>query len=259
MKSTHCLYTAVYSELIESTDPRDIAELERWQLHGRRAEQFLKERFFLRRCFNHYLEKPDETPLPATSRLSHGKPYFAGDPAFFNLTNTGQALLVLLSHDAPVGVDAELQRSRRNLHALARKVLGPAEWAHFCALGAAMPEIKTDISSADNAAQLNFFLQRWTWRECLLKASGVALAGLSGVIGDEHALNQVASPLNPPGIMYSYLLSDLSLGEGWFTVFPGDDTGNLLTRRYVPQGDSFTFTLHTVMPQARAQVNVKAV
>lgn len=247
MKSTHCLYTATYADLKESTDPRDVAELTKWNLHGRRAGQFLQERFFLRRCFNHYLEQDDATPLPDTCRLSHGKPYFLGDPAFYNLTNTGQALLLLLSHDGPVGVDAECLRKRRNLQAVAKKVLGPAEWQYFTSLASTDEE--------NNAAQLDFFLQRWTWRECLLKASGIALAGLSSVVGDDKERDKVTSPLNVSGLMYSYALSDVGLGEGWFTIFPGDNTGDLSTLGYSPHGEGFTFSALDIKARACAQVN----
>ena len=251
-----------YAQLAPSTDPRDLAERDHWELKGRRAEQFLKERCFLRLCFNHYQDQDLSIPLPDILRRSHGKPYFKDDPAYFNLSNSGNAALLLFSRQQPVGLDLELIKPRRNLQALARKVLSPAEWRKFEHLGSAQPE-------QGGQAQLSYFLQRWTWRECLLKASGIALAGLSTVTGGSDSDPDVLlSSHNQSGVLYSYHFADLGYAPGFFTVFPGTGAGELCCLRISNDNDTvlfqtegsgvaarFNFQQQILSPCARAEVN----
>jgi hypothetical protein len=94
---------------------------------------------------------------------SHGKPRLAGGASpSFSVSHSGDLAIVALSRDACVGVDVELVRPRLHLDRLAARVLTPAELAGW----RAVPE----------AMRLERFLERWTAKEALLKASGIGLA-----------------------------------------------------------------------------------
>lgn len=230
------LFAADYGLLPQSSDPRDLLEVKFWGLKGKRVETFLQERYFLRLCFNLVMDLPLSAPRPVIERVSHGKPYFQGRPAYFNLTNSGAAVLLLISKEHPVGVDLERLRPRKNLAALGRRIFTPAEQEKFSSLNvAAAGDHSSAFALQDqgnamaqgqeyNAAQLQYFLQRWTWRECLLKTSGIALAGLSGIAADhEHPDDDhcLYSPLNHSGTLYSYHSADLGFEAGFFSVYPG--------------------------------------
>lgn len=212
------LFSALFSELGETTDPRDLTEMERIGLHAKRAQIFLKERFYLRCAMNKMQGRALETPLPDVKRLEHGKPYFEGNEAYFNITHSGGSILILFSDKEPVGLDAEILRLRRNLPSLAKKVLSAEEHEKFERLAMSDEAAGLPADSLERQS-LHYFLLHWTHRECLLKHSGIGLAGLSGIDRE----NQVyLSPLNSAGTLKSFKLADICPEQGWFTIFPTD-------------------------------------
>jgi 4'-phosphopantetheinyl transferase len=92
----------------------------------------------------------------------HGKPRLTGARAMsFSLTHSGASALVAVCQDGEVGIDVERVRPRARLHALAERVLTVAELESW----KARPEPE----------KLRAFLDLWTAKEALLKATGHGL------------------------------------------------------------------------------------
>lgn len=95
--------------------------------------------------------------LPEIARTAQGKPYFPALPwLHFNLSHTAGWSLCALS-DAPVGVDVEALRPRRE--GLWRHCLTDGEYAAFLAAGGGWPE----------------FYRIWTLKEAWCKYTGQGL------------------------------------------------------------------------------------
>jgi phosphopantetheinyl transferase len=85
-------------------------------------------------------------------RTEKGKPYFEGNPLFFNLSHSGDKGVISLS-DKPVGVDLELIRGREY----------PSTLSHFTKRE--QKEIKCERD----------FLEHWTAKEAFIKMKGATL------------------------------------------------------------------------------------
>ena len=95
--------------------------------------------------------------LPEVVRRSTGKPFFRKQPELhFNLSHSGSLALCALS-DAPVGVDIEVLRPRRE--GLAQRILSPEELAWY-------------QNHGEDPAVL---LTLWTRKEALCKKNGTGL------------------------------------------------------------------------------------
>lgn len=115
----------------------------------------------LRRVLSRYLDL-----APAQIRLAigeHGKPRLAAEPErlAFNLTHSGELVLVAVSCGREVGVDVEREKAGRDLVALAERALDPAAAA---AVRAAAGEERTRV-----------FYDLWTRHEARLKCLGVGI------------------------------------------------------------------------------------
>lgn len=103
---------------------------------------------------------------PAALVLSlglHGKPLLAApDAPRFSLSHTGGLMLVAVSADRDVGVDAERLRSERDVAALARRGLPTAEAAA--------------VTAAPAAERTAVFYRLWVRHEARLKCHGTGLA-----------------------------------------------------------------------------------
>jgi 4'-phosphopantetheinyl transferase len=124
-------------------------------------ERYLVARAALRELLGHWLERP---PAEVTIEVGpHGKPSCAGAPAF-NLSHSGDLILLAFHGGGEVGVDVEQARPDLDWRPIAERVLSRPEVA---ALG--------DLPAP---AQACAFLQAWCRLEARLKADGEGLAGL---------------------------------------------------------------------------------
>ena len=120
-------------------------------------ERFLRGRGGLRRLLGAWRDEPPEAvPIGAGA---HGKPCCTGGPEF-NLSHSGDLILLALHRERAVGVDVEQLRPGLAWRPIARRVLPPAEWQALEAEGA------------------EAFLAAWCRLEARLKAQGLGLAGL---------------------------------------------------------------------------------
>jgi 4'-phosphopantetheinyl transferase len=113
------------------------------------------------------------------TRGAHGKPELADAELQFNLSHTGDALLLGVSRDTALGVDLEARNRRtRNVAELAQR------W--FTADEAAV------LSAQPETAQQAAFLRVWTCKEAVLKCAGTGIgAGLDRIEFELSAQAQV--------------------------------------------------------------------
>jgi len=143
---------------------------------GAARARFVAARAALRRLIAARLGcAPAEVPLRTGEG---GRPELGerpGAPLRFSVSHSGDVALVALAARA-VGVDVEAARRVRHVVALASRVFRPSEAAH--------------VERAPAAEQARRFLELWTAKEAVLKASGVGLPGLADVeveVGPEGA------------------------------------------------------------------------
>jgi 4'-phosphopantetheinyl transferase len=123
--------------------------------------RWVAARWALRGVLGRYLgQQPAAIELRSGSR---GKPMLASPGASlrFNLSHSGDLTLVAIAQEQEVGVDVEQIEPRRDLLALARRALMPAEAA---GIEATAPE-----------SRLVAFHAAWTRREAIAKCLGTGL------------------------------------------------------------------------------------
>lgn len=153
------------------------AEQQRWEalrlLEDR--ERFLRGRGALRRLLGAWRDEPPEAvPIGVGA---HGKPCCVGGPEF-NLSHSGDLILLAVHQQRPVGVDVEQLRPGLVWRPIAQRVLPPGEWQ---ALEVQWPPLETLAGAADSAEEAEgaeAFLAAWCRLEARLKAQGLGLAGL---------------------------------------------------------------------------------
>src|SRR5215218_1585050 len=123
----------------------------------------------------------------------HGKPRLAGeaeqvaagtaDRLRFNLSHSGDVLLVAVTLDREVGVDVELPRRATDHVAIARRILGDEEAERLQAL--------------DEPEREREFLRAWVRWEAVLKCHGVGIGGADTTpVGPEPWITELQ--LDPP-------------------------------------------------------------
>lgn len=127
-------------------------------------ERHLLGRAGLRRVLGAWRrQEPQRVPLRNGVR---GKPFCPGGPQF-NVSHSGDLVLLALHPHSPVGVDVEQLRPQLDWRPLAARLLCSAE----CRFLEGLPA----------PAQTRAFLQAWCRLEARLKASGQGLAGLEAL------------------------------------------------------------------------------
>ena len=147
------------------------AEQQRWEALRlpEDRERFLRGRGALRRLLGAWRDEPPEAvPIGVGA---HGKPCCTGGPEF-NLSHSGDLILLAVHQQRPVGVDVEQQRPGMAWRPIARRVLPPAEWQALEALATAAEQEAAEQEAAEA------FLLAWCRLEARLKAQGLGLAGL---------------------------------------------------------------------------------
>ncbi|MCS5698038.1 4'-phosphopantetheinyl transferase superfamily protein [Cyanobium sp. FGCU-52] len=146
-----------------------LAPAERQRLEALRQladrERFLRGRAALRLLLGAWLALPPAAvPIEAGP---HGKPHCPGGPPF-NVSHSGDLILLALHTSRPVGVDVEQARQDLDWRPVARRVLPPAEAEALERLAA----------GGEGRAAAEGFLVAWCRLEAGLKARGLGLAGL---------------------------------------------------------------------------------
>ena len=153
----------VRRQLRQSLSPLELERLQRYRL-PQDADRFLLGRGLLR-CWLARL-------LPCTAKevtifaSAHGKPVLAGEP-HFNVSHSGDLILLAVHRQRAVGVDLERDRQRLAWPAIARRYLGEA----------GLERLRRD--HPDERSQRRAFLLEWCCLEARLKADGRGLRGQS--------------------------------------------------------------------------------
>lgn len=125
-----------------------------------RRQRFVVVQSLLRRTLAGYL---DVEPQELVFELGeYGKPTLVGAKLYFNISHSGDHLLIAVSDLGELGVDVEKVRSGRNLHALAGRCFSAREYREWVAL------------PADQ--QLPAFYRLWVKKEAFVKAVGRGIA-----------------------------------------------------------------------------------
>lgn len=91
-----------------------------------------------------------------------GKPTLPGGPEF-NVSHSGDVVLIGVTDGIPIGVDVELVREKPRLDAIARRFFSKSEADYLEAL--------------DSTQRTAAFFRLWTLKEALVKAIGTGIAG----------------------------------------------------------------------------------
>jgi 4'-phosphopantetheinyl transferase len=127
------------------------------------------------------------------SRTDTGKPVIT-QGIHFNVSHSGDLIVLAISDERPVGVDIERKRDVQRVDALLRRWLTPDEQAAYAS-------IQGDGASASEA-----FLRLWSLKEARLKALGVGISGAARARLDiveafplDNELAQLAAQRPEPG------------------------------------------------------------
>ncbi len=114
-------------------------------------------------------------------RERHGKPFLVDAPLDFNLSHSGECLLIAVAEGRPVGVDVERVRPLSRMAALAEHCLAPSELAWW--------------RNLEEAERIGAFFKFWTGKEAFVKADGRGLSlGLKRCVLTPDPLRLVAVP-----------------------------------------------------------------
>jgi 4'-phosphopantetheinyl transferase len=146
--------------------------------HPRSRGTFVQARLALRHLLRLYLDV--EAADVHFSVNPHGKPRLQGtaehEGLVFNVSHSGDRVVIGLARNTPLGVDVERLRSERDLERLADACLSEGEIERWQALP---PELKPAV-----------FYRWWTAKEALVKAIGRGVAmGLRSIevgVDDRH-------------------------------------------------------------------------
>jgi len=104
------------------------------------------------------LKKYFDTPLPPLAKTAEGKLYLPNSPLHFNLSDTEGYLAIVLSWQAPVGIDIEQIREVEEIDSLIANYFSPEEQAY--------------IKKEDTLIR---FWEIWNRKEAVCKALGIGL------------------------------------------------------------------------------------
>ncbi len=140
--------------------PDERARAERFRQADDRRRYTLG-RGLLRTMLGRRLDRP---PTSLTFGANpYGKPTLAdaGEIAF-NVSHSGDYVLVAVGRAAAIGVDVERRRASFDVIGVGRQVFTPAEWA--------------SIAEAQHAQRTYRFFRQWTFKEAVAKAAGLGLS-----------------------------------------------------------------------------------
>ncbi len=164
-------------------------------------EKFIFSRIVLRQVLSHYLSIPPEKIEFGVGE--HGKPFVQDSDVQFNLSHSGDCVLIGVAQNRSIGVDVEFVRHKQDYMALAKRFFSQAE---FLAIQASEKPIEA-------------FYRCWTRKEAFLKATGMGLSfGLSNFeVGVSVLSAQQSALLNVRNKAYdasAWFVRSISLGEG---------------------------------------------
>ncbi len=154
-----------YYELLNADEKQKVDTFLRAELQ----QKYINTRGILRKVLGTYLNmKPQDINIKTAE---YGKPFVDDSEIFFNLSHTGNKLVIAVSNVSEIGIDLEQLRGRKNLKGLVKKCLSTVE--------------KKSWESLSEQQQIFMFYYLWVRKEALVKAIGRGIAmGLDQCIVD---------------------------------------------------------------------------
>lgn len=176
-------------------------ERQTWQSIGQpaRRQEYLLSRGLLRRLLaERLLCRPDALQFCSNP---HGKPALSDGRWQFNLSHSGDWLVLALCREGPLGVDIEMGLRRRPILPLAERFYAPGEYLWLRTL---------PVQEQDSA-----FYRLWSRKEAVLKAHGAGIAaGLEKVCFLPEQGWRLENLLDTR----IYEVSDWPIGRGWLSL-----------------------------------------
>lgn len=137
-------------------------EQQYWQTitHSGRRQEYLVSRALLRQLLAERLQRPASNLQFCSG--PHGKPRLHDNAWHYNLSHSGNWLVLALSLQGPLGIDIELGKRRHSPLPLARRFYAQPEYEWLCSLPAQEQE--------------SAFYRLWSRKEAVLKAHGGGIA-----------------------------------------------------------------------------------
>ncbi|MCU7794971.1 4'-phosphopantetheinyl transferase family protein [Aeromonas caviae] len=164
-----------------------------------RQREYLLGRVLLRRLLAERLHCPAGSL--AFHIGEHGKPMLCNHHWQFNLSHSGDWLVLALCREGPLGVDIEMGLRRRPILPLAKRFYAPSEYQW--------------LSAQPREEQHSAFYRLWSRKEAVLKAHG---DGISAGLDKICFLPEQAWQLNNHLDNRHYEIRDWPTGSGWLSL-----------------------------------------
>ena len=164
-----------------------------------RQREYLLGRILLRRLLAERLGCPPDTLVFRTGE--HGKPTLVSHDWQFNLSHSGDWLVLALCQQGPLGVDVEMGLRQRPVLPLAQRFYAPDEYQWLCTL--------------PSREQASAFYRLWSRKEAVLKAHG---GGIAAGLDKVCFLPQEGWRLDNRLDEHEYRVQDWPIGSGWLSL-----------------------------------------
>lgn len=193
-----------YWRVLDQSEQAHVEKLTNDLLHRRYVEVHGRLRMVLAET----LDQPADNIR--IEKSAYGKPYLADYPDMaFNLSHSGNNLLIAVGRDCRLGVDLEICKPRTNLSALVGKCFAEEEAAYWNNL----PEVE----------KIPAFYRFWTRKEAFVKATGRGIAlGLNDCV--INPVKPTAFLRVPPecGQPSQWQVLDIDVGQGICAAIAAD-------------------------------------
>ena len=208
------LYDAFWA-VLDDDERRQASKFKNALLHKRYVEVHGRLRQLLAGIVK---QAPDKIIINKTKQ---GKPFLADYPELaFNLSHSGELLLVAVAWHCRVGVDIEICKSRVNLPGLVNKCFSEVEMNYWNQL----PDDEKNQA----------FYRFWTRKEAFVKATGHGIVlGLDQcVINPENPVEFLSVPMQC-GKASIWSIQDIELGEGLSGAIVADKKLDEITLKHL--------------------------
>ena len=164
-----------------------------------RQREYLLGRILLRRLLAERLGCPPDALVFRTGE--HGKPTLVSHDWQFNLSHSGDWLVLALCQQGPLGVDVEMGLRQRPVLPLAQRFYAPEEYQWLLAL--------------PPREQTSAFYRLWSRKEAVLKAQG---AGIAAGLDKVRFVPEEEWRLDNRLDSRSYQVLDWRFGNGWLSL-----------------------------------------
>lgn len=167
--------------------------------HPERQKHYVATRACLRLILAEALnESPQKLEI---RRTEYGKPYLVDFPDLaFNLSHSGNKLVIAIAKNYALGVDIETYKPRKNLSALVEKCFAETEQRYWQQL--------------PDALKVSSFYQLWTRKEAFVKATGRGIAlGLNQCVLKPENHNEFLAVPTAYGAASAWRIHDIAVGD----------------------------------------------